>query len=78
MEVNLNGKEAVVVFGATLVNAVIACVALNKADKAKKEARHYKFMNKCYEFDREMDRIMIKKLVEENKKLKSSRKGKES
>jgi predicted RNase H-like nuclease (RuvC/YqgF family) len=71
MEIKLNGKEAIIVLGATIMNAVIACKALNKADKAKKEAKHYKFMNKCYEFDRELDHIIIKRLVEENKELKS-------
>lgn len=71
MEFRLNGKEAAVVMGVTVMNAVIACKALNKAHMAEKEAKHQKFMRAMYESDNCVKDIMIKRLMKENEKLKS-------
>ena len=71
MELRLNGKEAVVFIGVTVMNAVIACSALHRADKAKKEAEHQAFMAAAYKYDSEVNRILSKRLLEENQKLKA-------
>lgn len=71
MEIKLNGKEAVVFIGVTIMNAVIACSALHKADKAKKDVDHYKFMAEAYKFDSKVMGIFNKRLLEENQKLKA-------
>ena len=71
MEFRFNGKEAVVFIGVTVMNAVIACSALHKADTAKKEADYQEFMAKAYKYDSEVNRILNKRLLEENKKLKA-------
>lgn len=78
MEFRLNGKEAAVVMGVTVMNAVIACKALNKAHKAEKEAKHQAFMRAMYESDNCIKDILIKRLKKENDELKSVYKGKES
>ena len=71
MEVRLNGKEAVIVFGVIVMNAVIAKKALHKARKAEKEAEHQKFMREMYESDNCIKDILIKRLKKENDKLKA-------
>lgn len=71
MEIKLSGKDAVVFIGVTVMNAVIACKALNKANKAEKEAEHQAFMAAAYKFDSKVMGILNKRLLEENKKLKA-------
>lgn len=78
MEVRLNGKEVAVVIGATVMNAVIACKALKKANKAKKEADHQRFMRAMYESDNCIKDILIKRLKKENDELKAGLKEEES
>ena len=78
MEIRLNGKEAVIVLGATVMNAVIACKALGKAHRAEKEAEHQKFMREAYESDNCVKDILIKRLKRENEELKAYLKEEES
>ena len=79
MEIRLTGKDAVVLVGATVMNAVIACKALKKAHEANKEADHQRFMRAAYEADNCVKDILIKRLKKENEELKSAfRKEEES
>lgn len=71
MEIKLNGKEAIVFAGLAIANAVLTCVALNKADKAKQEAKYQAFMAGAYKYESEVNRILSKRVLEENQNLKS-------
>lgn len=79
MEIRLTGKNAVVLVGATVMNAAIACKAVKKAYFFKREAEHQKFMREAYEADNCVKNILIKRLKKENEELKSAfRKEEES
>lgn len=75
MEIKLNGKEAVVVFGVAAMNAVIACVSLKAARNEKRRADREAFMAKAYKIDSKINRVMVDELMKENTKLKSSLKN---
>lgn len=78
MEIRLSGKEALVIAGVTVMEAVIACVAIKKAVKAERKAGEQELKASIYEFSNFMNEERIKELEEENSKLKSGLKGEES
>lgn len=78
MEIRLSGKDALNIIGVVVMEAVIACVAIKKAIKAEEKAGSQELRASVYEFSNFMNEERIKELEEENAKLKSKLKGKES
>ena len=79
MEFRLNGRDAAVVMGIVAFEAIVACVAIDKAEKATKKANEKSFEAAVYKFSDYVNGIRIKNLEKEkeNAKLKSELEEKE-
>jgi hypothetical protein len=74
MEIKLSGRNAVAIAGIVVLEAIVACVAIDKAEKATKKAHEKSFEAAVYKFSDYVKGIRIKDLEKENAKLKSERK----
>ncbi len=71
MEIKLSGKDTLVIMGITVMEAVMATVALNKAAKAEKKANEKALEASIHEFNDYVKGLRIKELEKENARLKS-------
>lgn len=77
MEFRLNIKDAAIIMGVVAFEAIVACVAIDKAEKATKKANEKSFEAAIYKFSDYVNGIHIKKLEKENAKLKAELEEKE-
>ena len=70
MEIKLSGKEALTIIGITVMEAVIACVAIKKAVKAEQKANQQEMRACIYEFSNFVNEDRVKELEEELAKVK--------